>query len=341
MYCSKCGAQLPDGSAFCPKCGAAQAAPAAPVDATQPATPVEPAQVTPAAAQAQYVPAPEPVAQPAQATPQPVSATPPTSGASQQTYQQPSQPSYAYQAVPAAAPKKKSPLPAIIGAVAAIAVVGAVGMHFLGGGSDPEPAPSAPEAATTEPEATEPEATAPEAISSADYLDSHGNPTTRAVSDLSGADLVALVEGEGWEWSEDKLWFVSSTHDYLYVFGPENYEYTYDDTVGLGQFGGSEPVTYLVELDDEHYSSLEDAIDSLITHEITDIRWNDDMTTALVSVKGSSTGDFIVFAYVKEDYGLYSLRIFSPAAIEQGEFNAWVGEEAGTSVDEIWSNLFG
>lgn len=60
MFCTKCGAQLPDGSVFCSSCGATLNAAAAP--AAQPVAPAQPA----AAAQPAYAqPAPQAYAQPA------------------------------------------------------------------------------------------------------------------------------------------------------------------------------------------------------------------------------------------------------------------------------------
>jgi hypothetical protein len=52
MYCSKCGAQLPDGTVFCTKCGAAQTAKAA--DPVAPAAGTSSAPPPAAAAQPAY-----------------------------------------------------------------------------------------------------------------------------------------------------------------------------------------------------------------------------------------------------------------------------------------------
>ena len=45
---------------------------------------------------------------------------------------------------------------------------------------------------------------------------------------------------------------------------------------------------------------------------------------------------------VSNDYtNRYHLMVFNSAAIEQGVAEYWIGDECGTSVDEIWGNLFG
>lgn len=356
MFCMNCGAQIADGSVFCPKCGASLSAPTASTDQTQVVAPVEPTQAIPAAARTQYVPAavptPEPVAQPTsqptQVMPQPVTTAPPTSGASQ--------PSYAYQS-PAPAPKKKSPLPAIIGAVAALAVVGGIGMHFLGGGSEPEPAPSVPEVTTTdttetettEPEATEPEATEPEVTAPAasfpdECLDALGNPTFYAMSELTGSDLVAVLEGEGWGWNEEKLWFASSDHnDLFYVSGPNDYEYTYDEIGGLSQYGAGEPVVYITVVDDRDYASASDVIGALAEGSTIDaIEWlNDEQTTGVVAVSCPSTGRSIALISYESNTEMYVVDFFNTEAVAQGVVDEWLGDNYGTSVDEIWETVFG
>lgn len=59
MFCSNCGAQLASGAKFCPSCGAAVSAPAAPATPVAPVEPVAP--VIPAEPVAPVIPA-EPVA---------------------------------------------------------------------------------------------------------------------------------------------------------------------------------------------------------------------------------------------------------------------------------------
>ncbi len=71
MFCSKCGNQVPDGSASCPNCGASfaapEAAPVAPVQEPIPAAPVAPAPVAQDPNAAPYAAAP--VAAPVAAAP--------------------------------------------------------------------------------------------------------------------------------------------------------------------------------------------------------------------------------------------------------------------------------
>lgn len=89
MFCSKCGNQIPDNTAFCSNCGNAVNTQAAPVAETPVAEPVAAPVAEPVAAPAVETPVATPVAEPTYAAP---------------TYQAP-QPTYtapAYNATPAA-----------------------------------------------------------------------------------------------------------------------------------------------------------------------------------------------------------------------------------------------
>lgn len=70
MFCTNCGAQVPDGSKFCTSCGSPIAAAPAPAPAPEPATTPEPPAPEPVA-----TPVPEPI--PAPPTPEPVAAPEP------------------------------------------------------------------------------------------------------------------------------------------------------------------------------------------------------------------------------------------------------------------------
>lgn len=123
MFCSKCGTQLPDGSAFCGNCGNPVAAPAAPV------APVAPVAEVPAQPVYEAPVAPAPVAPVAVETPAaPVAPAP--------VYQQPVAPAPVYQQPVAPAPKKKgnATLIAIIAVVAVLAIV--AGVLFATGAFD-------------------------------------------------------------------------------------------------------------------------------------------------------------------------------------------------------------
>ena len=120
MFCSKCGTQLPDGSAFCGNCGNPVAAPAAPV------APVAPVAEVPAQPVYEAPVAPAPVAVETPAAP--VAPAP--------VYQQPVAPAPVYQQPVAPAPKKKgnATLIAIIAVVAVLAIV--AGVLFATGAFD-------------------------------------------------------------------------------------------------------------------------------------------------------------------------------------------------------------
>ena len=173
-------------------------------------------------------------------------------------------------------------------------------------------------------------------------LDSKGNPTAYADSELTGAQIADLLESEGWEWDTEKLWFVSSDHnDCFYVSGPNDYEYTYDEIRNLSAFGGGNPVVYVTVVDDRDYSSAGAALSALTPLVVEDTQWLDDeQTTGMAVIYGPSMRETIALVTYNDDPGLYVIDVFSPEAIETGMIDEWLGDNYGRSVDEIWNTVF-
>ena len=373
MFCSNCGAEIADGAAFCPKCGTPQAKPvetpepanvveavpvqpAAPVASNepaetvvplipveraatpQPAAPVEPvapvAPVEPVAPVAPVEPAPTYAPQ-QQYVPQPVNATPPTSGATTQPsyVSQPPQGSYGYQPGTPAAPtpaKKRLPIAAIvIGAIVVLAVITAIVGGCGGGGSDPEPSIDLPSDGGLS--------------SYSSHLDLEGNPTFQAMTELSGSEFVDLIEGEGWEGNEEKLWFVPPDgNDCLYVFGPNNYEYTYDEIRSLAANGAGEPIAYVIAVDDRDYYSAENALNNITDYMVDQVEWLDDEEqTGLALITNAQGEKELLLVDYNDDPGLYVINVFNAESVEQGMVDEWLGDDYGRTPEEIWNNIFG
>lgn len=398
MYCSHCGAEIPDSSAFCPNCGkptsASSAAPIADAAQTAAEEPVQEAASesiddalarlkaemgaedapssqaasgseaaeTPAPAVAPVVPVappaepasyvgPAPAAQPSAPasapayTPAPAAQTIPTPAptqqpyASQPTYAPPAPvgqqaPGYAYQ--PAAAtgipagtqPAKKSPIAKIaIGAVV-VALVGVLlymafgnrgggGGGNIGGGGTP--------------------------VSSAEYdlFDAKGNPTLYAVTELTGSEFAQAIEGQGFSWSSERLWWVSSDgNDCAYVSGNNEYEFTRDEITRLDRNASGTSCLYVIVVDDRDYSSARDAFEKLANITVLDSEWiADDLGLAVVS--GPSGRNNMVLINVNDEIGLYILNVFNEEAVASGLLEEYLEEDYGSSVAEVWESLFG
>ena len=112
MYCTNCGAKLAEGTRFCTSCGSAV------VDMSAPAPNAVDSDATIA------MPRPQPVQTPAGAQTQPAPSMQPVAYGQQQAY---NQPVYA-QPQPQRA---KTPIAAIVGMVAAVAIILGVGSYFL------------------------------------------------------------------------------------------------------------------------------------------------------------------------------------------------------------------
>lgn len=400
MYCSQCGAEVPDSSAFCPNCGtptsASSATPTA--DAAQTvvekaaqeaaAPSIEPVQeaasesiddalarlksemeaegsaadqtaapavapVAPVAPPAEpaspveSIPAPQPTAvspapgapTPAPAyTPAPAAQTIPTPAPTQQTYApQPSYappapagqqaPGYAYQPAAAtgapmgATPAKKSPIAKIaIGAVV-LALAGFLVYMFFGnrggggntgGGNTPSP-------------------------TGYDLFDSKGNPTIYSILELTGAELAQAVEGQGFSWDSESLWWISSEgNDYIYVYGNDDYEFTRSEITSLSRNGQGKACLYVIVTDEGEYRSVRDALDKLANIDVLDSEWlEDDLGLAVVA--GPSGRNNIILASGRNGY--YVLNIFNEEAVASGLLEEYLGDDYGSSVAEVWNNL--
>ena len=241
----------------------------------------------------------------------------------------------------------------------AIAAALALGLAIsLAGCGGSEPAAEEPEATevaepeqqeAVEPEAVEeeeaePEASAPQAEAPGAAFDADGLPTLFAVSELSGADIVANLEGSGWTWDEERLWFASDdAAGIFYVSGPEDYEYTYDETVALPAFGAGDPVALTIAGSDGAFASASEFVEDLsqgVTVEA--IEWLDEeQTTGIVAFSNSASDRSVALVSHPDRASYYIVTAFSTTALEQNMVAEWFGEDVGTSVDEIWNNLFG
>ena len=172
-------------------------------------------------------------------------------------------------------------------------------------------------------------------------MDSKGNPTVYAVTELSGAQIVGMLEDNDWAWEEDNLWFVSSDrNDAFYVMGANDYEYTYDEIAGLGANSAGEATCFVIVVDDRDYSGIEDCLSKLPPMVVDDVQWIDD-DLGMARVYGPSMEENIVLISYKDDPGLYYIDVFNQEAIESGLIDEWLGDNYGRSVDEIWDSIFG
>ena len=227
-----------------------------------------------------------------------------------QPLQIPAQPAPMPDAAPVQPSKKRPPLAAIVAGILVVAALIGLGVWMVLGRVDPN------------------------------ALDEYGNPTLHAFVNLEGEELCTLLEGKGWTWDEEKLWFASSDGNAnLYADAPEGHEYTYDDFQGMQAFGGNEPVVYALRVAEDSYPTTADAMSALVPEsiEIDEVKWIDEeQTRCIITFNGS-----IAELFLNEDKGSYYLIAFNPAALERGMFIESSGNVEGRSADEIWRNLFG
>lgn len=306
MFCSNCGTEVTEVGTFCPNCGS----PLAQAQTSQPVAPV-----------ANFNPTQD----------QPYR---PTQQIAQQAPQQPSPQQSANVTTPS---KKKTPVIAIV--IAAIVILAAIGFgasKFLGNGdSDSNPAP-APQTSDSESDVTD----------EADVLDSFGTPTALAFDQLTGAEIVELLEGEGWEWGEgdDGLCFTSPNgHSTFYVSGPDEHEYTYDEIRALPAFAVGEPACFVVTVSEDDYYLSQSAFSYLTASPVVvDDRENLGPFVFSVIHGPSMTESFAMIGPSIDD-GIIIFSVFNPEGVEQGMVNDLLSDsfdgDLGYSVDEVWESI--
>ena len=178
--------------------------------------------------------------------------------------------------------------------------------------------------------------------SDGDVLDSNGNPTAFGILELDGADLVAALEGEGFEWEDDSKWWVSSDgNDCFYVSGNNDYEYIRSEISAFGVNAKGDSCVFIVVVDDRDYSSAKDAFDKLCKAgvEVRGLAWLDDTTAIAIVESPSGNANFVLLTYT-EDPGLYIVDFFNERAISSGLLEEYLGDNYGTTIDELLENLF-
>jgi hypothetical protein len=296
-------------------------APAQPAYTTPVPEPVQPAYTAPA--QQAYVPP----AQPAYTAPQPQASYAPPAPVSQPSA------GYSYQpaaAAPAAAQaKKSSPVAKIAIAAVIIALLG-VGIWAVfgrggnsGGGSNGGGTPIVNPTAD-----------------GYDMLDSKGNPTLYTIMEGDGSDIVATIEGVGFEWEQSNIWWVSSDgNDAFYVCGPADYEYPRSEISDLDVNGEGDPCVFVIVVDDRDYASGEDAFAKLCNVDVLDTEWLDSDLGLAVVQSPSGTMNLVLVNY-NDEIGLYVLSIFNEDAAQAGIVDEYI--DCGTgSVAECWEEYTG
>ena len=175
-------------------------------------------------------------------------------------------------------------------------------------------------------------------------LDADGNPTLLAITELSGAELCDMLVSQGWWWNNSQLVLTSPDGaGHLAVADRELSAIAYSDIRGLQAFGVGEPEMYMLEVDANDYSSVGDAVSTLVPDAaaVDSTEWLPNTEICLIAFHGTFEGEAIGAVTYDSDNDAYMTLILNPEAIEQGLFDKLWGDSCGTSVDEIWNTLFG
>ncbi len=230
------------------------------------------------------------------------------------------------------APMKKAPIIAIgIAAVLALAIVGISACRAISRLGSASTTSSSSGSGISTPTATPNEG---------DYLDDEGNLALRAITDLSGKDIIKVLDDADWRYADDSLlWYATSNDSMFYVY-ERNADNECDDKrvaqLDVNGRGGS--TIFVLDLDDSDYSSMHDAFESTTTgSNVLDTEWVDDETCVFV-LKGAADRMSIAAMNTDDSDDTFHIVVFNEEYCASSE-SRW--SDLGSSVPEVWQGLTG
>ena len=166
------------------------------------------------------------------------------------------------------------------------------------------------------------------------YHDSAWNPTLYSVLELNGSDMVDLLEYYNFKWDGFYGgWYASDGS--LYKVSDAAGELSASEVKALPQGAAGKPVTIALWV--EGYSSATKAFDELTSDVVVEKRYDvDDGCFAIVH--GSQPARYLVVASDSDDGEQFFLLV-TEAAISSGYFADIAEIDAGSTLDEVWSNI--
>ena len=184
----------------------------------------------------------------------------------------------------------------------------------------------------------------PPAAATKECLDEFGNPTAYAISELSGADLVRLLESQGFVYNEKETGYENADGTFFGVIDEDFEGLTPSEIEALGNDGGTEPILYLLRT--AQYKTGREVVKGTVKCVTEDVDMVDD-NRGFAVVYGPSMREYLMTVAHSEDDGVFTVSWFSNDAIASGLFNKVTnygtdgGEDVGSSVSEVWQRLVG
>ena len=184
----------------------------------------------------------------------------------------------------------------------------------------------------------------PPAAATKECLDEFGNPTAYAISELSGADLVRLLESQGFVYNEKETGYENADGTFFGVIDEDFEGLTPSEIEALGNDGGTEPILYMLRT--AQYKTGREVVKGTVKCVTEDVDMVDD-NRGFAVVYGPSMREYLMTVAHSEDDGVFTVSWFSNDAIASGLFNKVTnygtdgGEDVGSSVSEVWQRLVG
>lgn len=168
--------------------------------------------------------------------------------------------------------------------------------------------------------------------------DRRGDLTAYAVTELTGAELQALLQQQGYVWStRNQLWTNEEGSAAVVVLGPEGQTLP-DEQIGQLSAGGEEAgASY--RLVSGSYTNAQRAFEELVG----DVMTCEDVVFADQSGVAVATGPSgrRVLVLVGMDDGAACVSVFGEGAVEAGLLDAVAGHELGATLPEAYEALAG
>ena len=210
--------------------------------------------------------------------------------------------------------------------------------------AETDDAEAAAEVAPTATESEAAETTAGEAGETygswaAECMDKWNDPTVYAIAELKGWQLETLLQEKGYTWNhEDSCWFDGKTAVTVY---DETLTPLDDDAISKLDKGGVGASGVLYRITTPNYpvcsSAYQDMVSKVMVSE--DVVYDDNLTVAIGVCYGPSMRRYLV-EIVNEDTGV-SAFVFTEEAIKKGVITAIMGDDLGTSIDEVFKAITG
>lgn len=167
-------------------------------------------------------------------------------------------------------------------------------------------------------------------------VDEYGNISLYALTELDGPQLIALLEQQGYEWDDEQSAWIRSEDGAFFVAGDDDGKYALERYDDMSAQGG--PIAFESNNAVAGYEDPQAALEGNAQCTIVDSFF--DGSSGIVIFCGPSTTEYLGIVGPEAE-GTMHVHIFSQEAVASGKLDELVGEELGTTFEEVWESATG